>query len=115
MAELKTKPNKASVKKFLNSVKDEKRRDDCFQVLEIMKKITKEEPIMWGPSIVGFGSYHFRHANSNAIISQLFHLGTRRAVQGGAGGWCRVLAHFLPHRHPHVDSDSDGHADLAVH
>jgi len=61
MAELKTKPNKASVKKFLNSVKDEKRRDDCFQVLEIMKKITKEEPIMWGPSIVGFGSYHYKY------------------------------------------------------
>lgn len=61
MAELKTKPNKASVKKILNSVKDEKRRDDCFQVLEIMKKITKEEPIMWGPSIVGFGSYHYKY------------------------------------------------------
>ncbi len=61
MAELKTKPNKASVKKFLNAVKDEKRRDDCFQVLEIMKKITKEEPIMWGPSIVGFGSYHYKY------------------------------------------------------
>ena len=61
MAELKTKPNKASVKKFLGAVKDEKRRDDCFQVLEIMKKITKEEPIMWGPSIVGFGSYHYKY------------------------------------------------------
>ena len=60
-AELKTKPNKASVDKFLNAVKDEKRRDDCFQVLDIMKKITKEEPIMWGPSIVGFGSYHYKY------------------------------------------------------
>lgn len=61
MAELKTKPNKASVTKFLKAVKEEKRRDDCFQVLEIMKKITKEEPIMWGPSIVGFGSYHYKY------------------------------------------------------
>ena len=60
-AELKTKPNKASVDKFLKAVKDEKRRDDCFQVLDIMKKITKEEPIMWGPSIVGFGSYHYKY------------------------------------------------------
>jgi len=60
-SELKTKPKKASVDKFLKAVKDEKRRDDCFQVLDIMKKITKEEPIMWGPSIVGFGSYHYKY------------------------------------------------------
>jgi hypothetical protein len=60
-AELKTKPNKASVDKFLKAVKDEKRRDDCFQILDIMKKITKEEPIMWGTSIVGFGSYHYKY------------------------------------------------------
>ena len=60
-AELKTKPNKASVDKFIKAVKEEKRRDDCFQVLDIMKKITKEEPIMWGPSIVGFGSYHYKY------------------------------------------------------
>jgi hypothetical protein len=61
MAELKTKPNKASVDKFLNSVKDERKRNDCFKVLELMKKITKEEPVMWGPSIVGFGSYHYKY------------------------------------------------------
>ena len=61
MAELKTKPNKASVDKFLNSVKDERKRKDCFKVLELMKKITKEEPVMWGPSIVGFGSYHYKY------------------------------------------------------
>ena len=60
-AELKTKPNKASVDKFIKAVKEEKRRDDCFQVLDIMKKITKEEPIMWGSSIVGFGSYHYKY------------------------------------------------------
>ncbi len=61
MAELKTKLNKASVEKFLNGVKDEKRREDCFKVLDLMKKITKEEPKMWGTSIVGFGSYHYKY------------------------------------------------------
>jgi len=61
LAELKTKPNKAGVKKFLNSVKDERKRNDCFKVLELMKIITKEEPVMWGPSIVGFGSYHYKY------------------------------------------------------
>ena len=63
MAELKTKPNKLSVEKFLNSIKDEQKRKDSFQVLEMMKKITKEEPIMWGTSIVGFGKYHYKYAS----------------------------------------------------
>ena len=63
MAELKTKPNKVSVEKFLNSVKDEKKREDSFKILELMKKITKEEPIMWGPSIVGFGKYQYKYAS----------------------------------------------------
>ena len=60
-AELKTKPTKADVEKFLNSIKDEKKREDAFKVLKIMKQITKEEPKMWGPSIVGFGSYHYKY------------------------------------------------------
>ena len=63
MAELKTKPNKLSAEKFLNSIKDEQKRKDSFQVLEMMKKITKEEPIMWGTSIVGFGKYHYKYAS----------------------------------------------------
>jgi len=61
MAELKTKINDASVEKFLNSISDEKRRKDCFTVLELMKKITKAEPRMWGSSIVGFGTYHYKY------------------------------------------------------
>jgi len=63
MAELKTKPSKASIEKFLNSVKDEKKRSDSYKILELMKKITKEEPVMWGPSIIGFGTYHYKYAS----------------------------------------------------
>src|SRR3972149_3290016 len=63
MAELKTKQTKASVEKFLNGVKDEKKREDSFKILELMKKITKEEPKMWGPSIIGFGNYHYRYSS----------------------------------------------------
>lgn len=59
MAELKTKKTNASVEKFLNAIEDETRRDDCYAVLEMMKKITKAEPAMWGSSIVGFGTYHY--------------------------------------------------------
>ena len=58
--ELKTKVNNASVTDFLNSVTDERIRKDCFEILKIMKQVTKEEPKMWGATIVGFGSYHYK-------------------------------------------------------
>ena len=63
MAELKTKVTKASVEKFLEGIKDEKKRADCFQLLKIMKKATKAEPKMWGTSIVGFGDYRYVYAS----------------------------------------------------
>ena len=59
MSELKTKVNNASVTDFLNSVADEQTRKDCYEILKMMKQVTKEEPKMWGASIVGFGSYHY--------------------------------------------------------
>lgn len=61
MAELKTKPTTASVTKFLNGVSDKTRRDDCFAVLEIMREVTKEEPEMWGSSIIGFGRHRYKY------------------------------------------------------
>ena len=61
MAELKTKPTSKSVTSFLNKVSDKERREDCFAVLEMMKEVTKEEPIMWGSSIVGFGRYLYKY------------------------------------------------------
>ena len=61
MAELKTKLNESSVEKFLNSVEDKEKRELSFKVLELMKKITKEEPKMWGTSIIGFGTYHYKY------------------------------------------------------
>jgi len=61
--ELKTKVNAASVEGFLNSVTDEQKREDCFEILKLMKQVTKETPKMWGSSIVGFGSYHYKGAS----------------------------------------------------
>ena len=61
MAELKTKRGKKSVEKFLKGVTNEKRREDSFAVLKLMKQATKIEPEMWGDSIVGFGSYHYKY------------------------------------------------------
>jgi hypothetical protein len=61
MAELKTRVNDASVADFLNGVGDDQKRADCFELVDLMKDVTGEEPKMWGPSIVGFGSYHYRY------------------------------------------------------
>ncbi|MFW9967452.1 MAG: DUF1801 domain-containing protein [Candidatus Thorarchaeota archaeon] len=61
MSDVKTKPTDASVEDFLNSVEHPQRREDSFELLEMMKEITREEPTMWGPSIVGFGSYHYKY------------------------------------------------------
>ena len=63
MAELKTKLNDGSVEKFLNSIEDENKKSDCFEILKMMKQITKEEPKMWGSSIIGFGNYHYKYAS----------------------------------------------------
>ncbi len=61
MAELKTRQNDASVEAFLNSIADEKKRADCFTLLDMMKQATGVAPKMWGDSIVGFGSYHYKY------------------------------------------------------
>lgn len=61
MSTLKTQPSNDDVREFLKSVSDEQKRKDCFAVLELMKSITGEEPKMWGSSIVGFGSYHYKY------------------------------------------------------
>ncbi|MCG8608155.1 DUF1801 domain-containing protein [bacterium] len=63
MAELKTKPTEQSVEAFLNGVSDEQKRADSFAVLKLMQELTGAEPKMWGPSIVGFGSYHYKYAS----------------------------------------------------
>jgi len=63
VAELKTKPTDQSVKDFLNKIPDAERREDCFAVAKIMEEITGSKPKMWGPSIVGFGSYRYKYAS----------------------------------------------------
>jgi Domain of unknown function (DU1801) len=61
MAENKTTPNDQDVEQFLNSLADERKRKDSFTILEVMKQVTGKEPRMWGSSIVGFGSYHYKY------------------------------------------------------
>ena len=59
MAENKTKPTSASVDDFIAAIENPRRRADALVSLEIYKEVTGLRPVMWGPSIIGFGSYHY--------------------------------------------------------
>ena len=61
MAEIQTKLNDASVEDFLNKVENEQKRKDSFEIIKMMQQATKKEPKMWGPAIIGFGSYHYKY------------------------------------------------------
>lgn len=63
MAETKTKPTKVSVDAFLKGVEHPVRRADGQALRELMERVTGERAVMWGPSIIGFGSYHYRYAS----------------------------------------------------
>lgn len=80
MAENKTKPEKTSVLDFINSVEDEQKRKDSFVLLELLKSITKEEPVMWGPSIIGFGEYHYKYASGRECDFLITGFSPRKAA-----------------------------------
>jgi len=64
MSELKTLATKKSIKDFLNTIEPEQKKADGFALLEMFQKITGEEAVMWGESIVGFGKYHYKSERS---------------------------------------------------
>jgi hypothetical protein len=66
MAELKTKQNNADVHEFINTFADtEEKKKDSFELLQFMQEVTGFEPKMWGTSIIGFGSYHYKSDRSS--------------------------------------------------
>ena len=65
MAALKTKQTETSVAAFLNTVADEKKRKDCFEIVELMKRATGLTPKLWGTAIIGFGSYHYKYESGH--------------------------------------------------
>jgi hypothetical protein len=77
--ELKTQLNESSVEGFLNRVEDPEKRADCFRVLELMTEVTGEEPKMWGPSIVGFGSTHLKYESGRELAWMLVGFSPRKA------------------------------------
>jgi hypothetical protein len=71
MAELKTKPTEVSVESHIAAIANEDQRNDARSLVALMRRVTRQEPRMWGPSIVGFGSYHYKYASGHEGDSAL--------------------------------------------
>ena len=65
MAKNKTTQTERSVTGFISSIEDETKRDDSYSLIKLMQAQTGFEPKMWGPSIIGFGSYHYKYASGH--------------------------------------------------
>src|SRR5205823_5773996 len=65
MAELKTKKTDVSVSSFLDKLGSAPQREDAYRILAIMQEVTGLAPKMWGPSIVGFGEYHYKYESGH--------------------------------------------------
>jgi Domain of unknown function (DU1801) len=74
LVEIKTKQNSGDINAFLSLVPDEQKRNDSLALLKLMKSITKEEPAMWGSSIVGFGKYIYK-SPSTSRTGEWFFIG----------------------------------------
>jgi hypothetical protein len=90
MTTLKTVSNDASVDAFLQTVTDEKKRQDCYALLTLMQEITGCAPTLWGSSIVGFGRYHYRYASGHEGEASLAGFSPRKQnitlyLPGGLG------------------------------
>ena len=71
MAENKTRPTKVSVENHIAAIANEEQRNDARRLVELMRKVTGQEPRMWGPTMVGFGSYHYKYATGREGDSAL--------------------------------------------
>jgi hypothetical protein len=98
------RPTGASVAEFLAQVPDERRRGDARRLSAMMQEITGEPPAMWGPSIIGFGSYHYRYPSGHEGDAALAGFAPRRQhlviylVGGFEDRYRSVLARLGPHK-----------------
>jgi Domain of unknown function (DU1801) len=80
MAENKTKPTKLSVAAFIDALTDQSRRADAKTLVKLMQKAAGEKPKMWGPSIIGFGSYHYMYDSGREGDMPLIAFSPRKAA-----------------------------------
>jgi len=102
-AKAKTIQTTSSVKDFLNTVPDEDKKKNCFSIVDIFKKETGFEPKMWGPAIVGFGSYHYKYASGHEGDAPVIGFSPRKAaivlyLSTGFEGSDELFAKFGKHK-----------------
>jgi hypothetical protein len=78
MSVLKTKPTEVSAESHIAAIANDEQRNDAQTLVALMRRVTKQEPRMWGPSIVGFGSYHYKYASGHEGDSALAAFAVRR-------------------------------------
>ena len=103
MAENKTQRNDGDVLAYLESVENKRRREDSLVVKEMMEEVTGEPAEMWGTSIVGFGSYHYRYASGREGDMMLTGFAPRKAslslyIMGGHERYDELMAKLGKHR-----------------
>ena len=103
-ADLKTKPTSRSVAAFIEGVDNETRRKDAKSLLAMMKKATGEKPKMWGPSIIGFGEYHYKYESGREGDMLAVGFSPRKAnmvlyVLGSLGADEPLLKKLGPYKH----------------
>lgn len=103
MAELKTAPTGASVTKFIEAIDDAAGRRDARTLVRMMRKVTQAPPKMWGPSIVGFGTYRYRYLSGREGDWMLTGFSPRKRefsiyIMSGFDEHAELLARLGPHR-----------------
>lgn len=101
MAENKTKPTEVSVDDFIATAQP-RRQDEARTLIDMYREITGLEPVMWGPSIIGFGSYHYKYASGHEGDSGLAGFSPRKAkltiyIPEGFGAHADLLARLGKH------------------
>lgn len=101
--EAKTKPEQRPVGEFLDGVANQVRRDDAYELIGILQKITGHEPVMWGPSIIGFDEYHYKYASGHEGSAAAAGFSPRAAnltiyVADGFDDHQELLALLGPHK-----------------
>ena len=103
MVENKTKATEASVAAYLAAIADEARRQDCAALAQLMARATKQPPVLWGTSIVGFGSYHYKYESGHQGDSCLTGFSSRKGdisiyLMAGFPGRDELLARLGRHK-----------------
>ena len=99
----KTKPTGVSIESHIAAIADEEQRKDALTLVALMRRVTRQEPKMWGPSIVGFGSYHYKYASGHEGDSALAAFAVRGRelvvyIAAGFEGRDVLLAKLGKHR-----------------